>query len=277
MRAWESVYGPAERLTFDHIAMRADWLFAEAARRVKPDIIFYIGACKAPGNPLPETLKALRDFAPFVNLCSDAVDRPWHPVLIGYRNRGCFDLQVSIDGANQSPVDFVTLTPVDGGVFDSMNPVKDIRCGFSGSVGRWNSRSEIVKALGWFGGLTVRERRGSDQYEDHVRFLRRSKMVLNISFSGSGHAHHIKGRVLEAGWAGCCLLESEGSPIAEWFPEGSWITYKDPLEAAEIIRTLDDATIESCARKLSEAVRAKYTPSRIYGEILSRVRSPIAA
>src|SRR3990167_5695811 len=204
-----------------------------------------------------ESLQLLRKIAPVISLCSVAADKPWHTVLDVYRKQECFDLQVSIDGAHGSPVDLVTLTPVDAGPFSGPNPERDIHCGFSGTVGRWNSRSELVNALVWFGGLTVRARQGSERYEDHVQFLRRCQMVMNISFTGTGHNHHIKGRVLEAGWAGCCLLEMEESPIAEWFPEGCWISYRDPKEAAEIIATVDDETIRNCAKKLSDVVRRK--------------------
>ena len=206
VRAWESVFGPCDHVTFDHTAVRNDWRIIESAKKAAPGVIFYIGANKAPGLPSMESLQLLRKIAPVISLCSDAADKPWHTVLDVYRKQECFDLQVSIDGAHGSPVDLVTLTPVDAGPFSGPNPERDIHCGFSGTVGRWNSRSELVNALVWFGGLTVRARQGSERYEDHVQFLRRCQMVMNISFTGTGHNHHIKGRVLEAGWAGCCLF-----------------------------------------------------------------------
>lgn len=273
VQAWESVHGPAARLVFDVQGIRNDWQFAAAAEQHKPEVIFYIGACNAPGNPRPATLAGLRSFAPTINLCSDAADKPWHPVLAGMRTRGCFDLQVSIDGARNSPVDMATLTPVDPRPFQ-VETERDIRCGFSGSVGRWNERSEVVKALEWLGGLTVRERQGSGAYEDHARFLRRCRMLLNSSFTGTGHAHHVKGRVLEAGWAGCALLESEGSTIGDWFPADCYLTYRDPKEAAEIIASLDDSTISRMATRLSEEVRSRFHPSMIYGSILKRALDP---
>ena len=269
--AWESVHGKAEIVTFDHNGIRNDWHLLDTAAKVKPQVIFYIGPNKGTGIPSWETLRQLRKIAPSVNLCSDAQDKPWHPILAKYRSKGCFDLQVSIDGASGAPVDFATLTPVDTRPFLGPERPRDIRCGFSGSVGRWNFRSEMVLALEWFGGLTVRRREGEGTYQDHVDFLRRSRMLLNSSFTGTGHAHHIKGRVLEAGWAGCCLLESEGSPIAEWFPKGCWLSYRTAQEAAAVIKETDDATIEACAAKLSEAVRFIYRPDLIYGDILSCV------
>lgn len=268
VRAWESVFGKVEHITFNHEGIRNDDVLIDAALASKPDVIFYIGAINGRGNPRAETYRALRQIAPTVNLCSDAQDRPWHTVLQTYARMGLFDLQVSIDGAIGAPVDHSTLTPVDTRAFAG-EVEKDIRFGFSGSVGRWNGRSEIVKALEWMGGLTVLHRTGVS-YRDHVHFLKRCKMVLNVSLTGSGHANHVKGRVLEAGWAGCALLESEGSTIDHWFPSDCYLTYRDPREAAQMARDLDDATIKRLADRLSEEVRTRYHPKMIYTEIIKR-------
>jgi hypothetical protein len=269
VRAWESAFGPAEHVTFNHEGIRNDQVIIDAVKAAKPDVIFYIGAMKGLGNPRVETYHELRSIAPTINFCSDASDRPWHPVLATYARMRCFDLQVGIDGPSDAPVDLSTLTPVDTRPFD-IEVEKDIRFGFSGSVGKWNGRSEIVKSLEWFGGLEVRHRESGDTYTDHVRYLRRCQMVLNISLTGSGHRNHIKGRVLESGWAGCALLESEGSPIGNWFPSDCYMIYRDPKEAADIVRDIDDATIDRMARRLSEEVRTRYHPKMIYMEMLKR-------
>lgn len=266
--AWECAFGPAEHVTFNHEGIRNDHVIIEAVKSAKPDIIFYIGAMKGLGNPRAETYQELRRIAPMVNFCSDAADRPWHPVLSTYSRMKCFDLQVAIDGPSDAPVDYFTLTPVDTRLFD-IEVKKDIRFGFSGSVGRWNGRSEIIRALEWFGGLTVQHREGYT-YQDHVRFLCRCRMVLNVSATGSGQRNHIKGRVLEAGWAGAALLESEGSPIANWFPSDCYLIYRDPREAADIVRDIDDATIDRLSRRLSEEVRERFHPKIIYTEIMKR-------
>jgi hypothetical protein len=265
--AWECAFGKSEQATFNHEGIRNDHVILEAAQAAKPDVIFYIGAIKGLGNPRPETYRALRKIAPCINICSDSADRPWHPVLETYDRMKLFDLQVGIDGPSDAPVDLSTLTPVDIRPFGA-DVKKDIRFGFSGSVGRWNGRSEIVKALEWLGGLTVRHRAGG--YEDHVSFLKRCRIVLNVSLTGSGQRHHIKGRVLEAGWAGCALLESAGSTIGNWFPSDCYLIYNDPKEAAEIARDIDDATIESMAKRLAEEVRERFHPKIIYADMLKR-------
>lgn len=275
VRAWESAFGPAVRVVYDHTGLCNDWQIVETVEREKPDLAFYIGAHKAPGNPKVTTLAEIRKRVPaFVNLCSDAADTPWHPVLETYQRHELFALQVALDGARGAPgIDHPTLTPVDPRPFAGPAPRRDIRCGFSGTVGRWNPRSEIVNALRWFGGLTVRDRakRGDGTYEEHVAFLRRCRMVLNLSHTGSGQAHHVKGRVLEAGHAGCCLLESAGSPIVEWFPPECYLTFKDPKEAAEIIAEASDGLIERTAAALAREVRARFTAKHIYGAILEKI------
>ena len=266
--AWDSMSStPAVHITYDHHALCNDWQLTAKVEEMRPDVIFWIGASKARGNPRSHAFRAWREVAPTVLICSDATDKPWHPVLAGCRTRGDFDLMVAIDGGHGAPVDLATLTPVDARPFSNW-PGRNIRCGFSGNVGRWNSRSEIVSALKWFGGLTVRERSEQDPYSEHVNFLMRCQMLLNISVTGTGHAHHIKGRVLEAGWAGCALLESEGSPIGKWFPPDCYITYSDPIQAAWFIKHLPHRDLERCARRLAEEVRQRFTAAQIYGEIL---------
>ncbi len=271
VRAWNSFAGePAVHMTFKLHSVSNNWQFTQAAETLRPEIILYIGACKAPGNPRPHAFRALRRFAPVINLCSDAADRPWHPVLADYRARDCFDLQVALDGARQSPVDLAVLTPVDPLPF-AWRGERDIRCGFSGSVGCRDSRSEAVQALD----LTIRHREPQGGYEDHGRFMTRCQMVLNTSWTGTGRAHHIKGRVMEAGWAGCALLEDADSPIGDWFPKDCYLTWRGPKEAAALIAETTDAEIEHVAGRMAEEVRARFTPKMIYGEMLERVGTPL--
>ena len=273
VRAWESFAGHVAHVTYDHMGVRNDWQLVAAAEQARPDIIFHIGACQAPGNPKPAAFRQIRAIAPFVNIVSDAADTPWHPVLRIYRNERCFDLQVSIDGAKPEGIGLATLTPIDPAPFQ-VECERDIRCGFSGSPGRWNERSQIVRSLVDFGGLTLRDKPGS--YEDHARFMRRCKLALNVSLTGSGLTHHIKGRVLEAGFAGCALLEPEGSPIGEWFPEGCWVSYRDAPDAARLIRELTDKEISASASALAREVRARYAADQIYGRMIEGVDRTVA-
>lgn len=267
VKAWNS-FAQSDHVTFNHTGLNNGWQLPAAIREHKPDVVFYIGANEGRGVPKINIFKEARELVPIINICSDAEDTPWHGTLRYYKNHQCFDLQVAIDGAITAPVDLATLTPVNPFLFIRKKVPKTIRCGFSGTVGRWNPRSEIINSLEWFGGLTVRKREEEDGYYNHVDFLKRCKMLLNVSFTGSGNKHHIKGRVLEAGWASCCLLEHEDSPIGNWFPEDCYIKYRHPKDIAEIIANLDDDVIENTAYRLHDEVRNRYTPEIIYGEIL---------
>ena len=283
VRAWDCWNAtPSFRTTFYHMGnIPQDVHILRDAVAYKPDVIFYIGAAGCPGIPSIKTLKKLRDMAPSINLCCDAIDEPWPSLIKEYAAAGCFDLQVTLDGTRAAPVDLATVTPVDPRPYEGPGPRKDIRCGFSGSVsmpGNWMKRASennkvrtrIIVGLHEQFLLELRKRTADSTYPDHVAFIRRCRTFINLSFSGSGEQHQVKGHVLETGWAGAALLEYADSPIADWFPEGCWFPFRTIDEAAALIRGLSDAEIEAAALALSTFVRAKYRPESIYGEILSR-------
>ena len=275
VQTWRSV-APAERLVFNHRGIRVDWKIAKMVRDYEPTLVFYIGANQGPFCLKPDTFQQIREFVPTINLCSDAADKPWHGTLRHYRERKCFDLQVGLDGHRSDNVDLATLTPVDPRPYEGKGPEKDIRCGFSGGIGRLSGRSDVIYALAAFGHLATRQGARQGGYEDHVKFIRRCRMILNTSWTGTGLEHHVKGRVVEAGWAKCCLLESAGSPIGDWFPKDCYFIWRNAQEAADIIMDASDSEIDSRARRLSDEVRTRFRPEMIYGEILrqANVRDP---
>lgn len=312
VRAWDCWQpNKSTRVKFPHMGEPRDEEILAVAREMLPDIIFYIGANEGSGIPTVKTFLALRDLAPLINLCCDAADWPWHEPLNHYKEAGCFDLQVALDGNHDAPVDLVTVTPVDPAPYSQSMP-RAIRCGFSGGVSPENqsvfktsfsrypprsltkarpanalpawspshkkrvsvpSMSRVIRdQVVWNtkGLIVVRERKSTAPYSEHVAFLLSCQMVVNVSISGSGDAHQIKGRVLEAGWAGCALLETEGSPIATWMPQGSYFIYHDADHAQSLIESLTDEQITKSAVILSQYVRSHYHPRQIYGEILKR-------
>ena len=266
IRAWNLLGEPAEHYRFNYKGIRNDWKIIETAEKIQPEVIFYIGCNEAPGLPKPESFRALRKIAPVINLVSDAADKPWHSVLLRYKENKCFDLQVSIDGANHAPVDYATLTPVDFSSFVTVS--KDILCGFSGSVAKQSNRGALIAEMVDYGIVTRHEK---SDYRKYSIFLSRCRMIINTSFTGTGKAHHIKGRVLEAGWAGCALLEHADSPIGEWFPQDCYFSWRTTEEAENIIIDMDPSEVKRRAQRLSEEVRSKYTPKLIYQGMLDRV------
>ena len=175
---------------------------------------------------------------------------------------------VSIDGARDAPVDWVSLTPIDFSVFEGEGD-RDIPCGFSGTAHRETPRGRLLWPVITDG--TVRLRRRSRSYDAHAMFMRRCVSIVNTPFTGTGKAMHVKGRVLEAGAAGCALLELEGSPAADWFPAAALVGWRD----ADDIRRLAATRLADAAEALHDHVRRHYSPALIYGEILDRVRHPL--
>ncbi len=267
--AWDSASEiPAKRIQFNYqYGIGTDaYLRNKAKAAGEIDVIFYIGAWEGVGLPKFETFRELRKIAPLISIISDAADRPWHKPIKEYREEECFDLQVGIDGDPESPVDLVTLTPVDARIFDSVKGVeKDIRCGMSGNVG--GKRSEVLSIVG--SRCLIRLR--GDDYLDHVRFLKRCRMVLNVAYTGSGERLHVKGRVTETGYTGAALLEPTLSPIKHWFPAASYLAYRNNEHLIELIETVSDERIASCAELFSKIVREKYSAGAIYGGMLARV------
>lgn len=264
--AWDSASEvPALRVQFNYQQFRVDGQILEAAKKADPEVIFYVGGCSGVGLPHAETFRELRRIAPLVNLIPDAADPPWHTPIEIYRKEECFDLHVALDGEKKSPVDLVTVTPVDWRAFRSPSVVRDIRCGFSGGVG--GKRQSILTRLG--SKCLIRLR--SDDYADHVSFLQRCRIVFNTCLTGSGQFYHVKGRVIEAGWAGAALLEFHSSPAQDWFPRETFLEYRDAEHAKEIILTASDQDIDRYAKRLAHAVREYYHPGKIYGEILEKL------
>ncbi len=291
VRAWDCWQDvQSERVMFPHMGPPMNSEILTRARKIAPDIIFYIGGAQGDGNPDVRTLCQLRKLAPSINLCCDAGDEPWHPLLQRYRDANCFDLQVSLDGVLDAPVDLVTVTPVDPRPWDRSNVLRSIRCGFSGGASaaitprtrrtrdtfkvRFQldiARERVIHHLEANNLIVVGRRTKNRSYSDHVDFVMSCRMILNTSASGTGRVNQIKGRVLESGWAGCALLEPEASPISEWMPKGSYFSYHDVNHAAELINDLTDEQIEESATMLSEYVRKYYHPRTIYSDIVMQL------
>lgn len=283
---WDCFNEPSARVSFDHMKPVDDARIVRDVQAATPDVIFYIGSVSTIGMPSVECLRALRGFAPSIHMCFDAVDEPWHPLLHEYRKRECFDLQVSIDGVHGTPVDLVTVAPVDPALYDLPGPARTIRCGCSGNIGLMpymknignppaigtDPRGKILAPLMNAGLVRFRQRIvvGTGSYPAHVEFMQSCQMIINTSFSGSGERHHVKQRVNESAFAGCALLEDEGSPIGDWWPPDCYFPYRDGADAERLIKTLPDDAIDECARQRSEYVRLNYMPKMLFGEMMDR-------
>jgi hypothetical protein len=242
----------------------------------KPSFVVYIGttADDFPYSgvrvPTPEQLAEVSRISPMVHLCSDAADPPWWDKLSQYAQAGSFALQVAIDGVKDTPhVGMVALTPVDPGQFTPRPwESRDVPCGFAGGGGR---RTETVRRIRECGGTVHWENEGGDiSYDAYREFLPRCKLVLNDARTGSGEKRHVKGRVIEAGLAGCVLMEPRDSPLRDWFVPGEdFLEWGTPEEAADIIKRGDyDPAI---ATRFREKVLKGHSSHVFWGQVLGRI------
>ena len=275
VNAWRNSMGQCAHITYNAFGHNNDEGILACARGYKPEVIFYIGANSGPGLPSTDTLKALRDVAPCIHYQSDIEDEAWFDLLRQYRSKGCFDLIVGQTGVKTDLIDMATLMAVDIEAFRGPTP-KTILCGFSGSacdivnyqsgVSDWDGRAEILQGIG--NQLAFRAREPVGDYQGYVNFLKACLIALNVSLTGSGKHHHVKWRVLEAAFADCVLLEMKDSPTSQWFPEGSYLTYRTAKEAKRIIMNMRVPDVNPIVAKFSSYARQHYTPRQIFTSIL---------
>lgn len=276
--AWVNTMGPADQLRFDIDKPPRDADILRQAEAFRPDVIFYTGGEKGTGLPSVDTFRMLREIAPVIHYQGDFADPPWWPTMEYYRREGCFDLTVSIDGVKAPLVNYVTLTPMDVVKFAPTKRHKPIHCGFAGNVvprerydlikekhGTEDPRAKLLHSLS---SVVLRPRQSTGAYVDYIAFLQSCQMMINTSWAGSGQVHHVKGRVIEAAFAGCALLEMLGSPIGDWFPSDCYMIYTSPEEAQAIINSTTEDEIKILASRFSDYARNHYTADKIYKGIM---------
>ena len=272
IRAWDCWNEvPCVHFTFDYSKEPIDDEIIQAVKKYDPDIIFYIGACgPTKGEPNKKTFQKIKEHCPSIHLCCDSADEPWWPHIRQYRAFGCFDSQVGIDGQTKCPMDYVTLTPVDPRPYQRKQVTRDIKIGFSGSMG-WGWRYDTLNPLQSADIVTVRSRQIQQSYDAHVDFMMRCQMQINLSFSGTEQAHQVKGRVLECANAGSALLEWHQSPTKNWFPEDSFFTFEDIFQVEKIYQMVEDEDIFKRAVSFKAHYEKHYQPKMIYQNIIGQL------
>jgi hypothetical protein len=260
---------------YDYLQPDHDLL--DAAYDFRPDIILYTGMADWNKTPSLSTFRRLRKYAPIVHISGDLSDPPYDPYLKRYGEDGTFDLTVNIDGNDEwnrhGAKGITLLSPTAPQFFEGAKPLceRSIDFGFAGGLGS-PSRREIVEHLQKEAGLVVKpydNRWGS--YADYARFLMDCKIVLNIPFSGSDAVRQVKGRVLEAGLAGCVLLDHVESASSHWFtPCFDYLVYSGKEHAADAVK-VGESLLQKFAYHLSTKVREEHSPDRFWGRVFSEV------
>lgn len=248
------------------------------ARHVAPDLIVYAGAPQpyypAP-VPTPDVLHDLNKVAPMVHLCGDASDHPWWPILEEYDREKCFTVQVAFDGG-PSPIQtfhngLTLLTPRDPRVFVP-EPWQQ-RAGDMVMVGGHGhgDRGAAISALMQRGVLTHYPH--GRPYEQLAQIYCHHKVVFNHPMTGSGQRKHVKGRVIEAGCAGCVLLDHKDSPTRLWFVPGlDYLAYETPEHAADLIERADDSALQAIASRFHSRVVQEHSPAMFWGKIIGKIK-----
>lgn len=239
------------------------------ARQIEPRMIVYVGALEWVGisNPIPspEILRSLRDAAPTVLLCGDSSDGAWNALAEEYRARECFDVYVSMDGSER-PGYVPKLTPVDVRPY-APRPwdQRTVAVGYTG--GRGGEKGPIIDAIG------AQHAGDAAPHDAMARFMCDCRIIVNAPRTGSGDADHVKGRVVETGFAGACLLERRNAAIARWFEPGfHYVEFSDASDAARMMQWIsaNDATARQIAQNLMERVVALHHPAVFWRDIAER-------
>jgi hypothetical protein len=93
-------------------------------------------------------------------------------------------------------------------------------------------------------------------------YYARCQIIANHAQTGGGGQQHVKGRVVEAGWAGACLLENPGSPTSRWFDPGV-----DYMEYGA-----ENIDVEAMAARFHERVVIEHHPSVFWHKALELLK-----
>lgn len=248
----------------------------ELADKLLPDFIVYVGAYEpSHGRPVPtiEILKGLRNVAPLILLCGDAADHPWWPVLEKYHQEQCFDVIVGMDGGDSPiqsfPEGLTLLTPLDPRPF-SPQPweSRDIRFGMVGGRGH---RQGAIESLSNRGILHFSQGPIGRTYAEMAAIMCRTKVTLCCGLTGTGSHMHVKGRMIEAGFAGSVVLEMRSSPANKWFKPGiDYLEYDDVDHVISIMEHRSDDNFRCIADDFHTRVITEHHPKIFWHTVLTK-------
>jgi hypothetical protein len=258
-----------------------DRAIMDAASLSGAGTIVYIGCNGGPYMPSASTFTRLRKAGKkTVALIFDAADATWEEQLEAFRKHESFDLVVAIDGNDDwqkvTANDFTALTPISPHWFQ---PQKDwherpIAFAFAGGYAS-PSRAAIVNGLIESAGLVVPRRNEQyGSYNEYSHYLTRCRTILNVPWSGFSESRQVKGRVIEAGLAGCLLLDHRDSATERWFtPDVDYQTY-GTVEEARLVQGWYDARPQSAAiiaKSLQRRILDEHSPESFWARIFERI------
>jgi hypothetical protein len=90
--------------------------------------------------------------------------------------------------------------------------------------------------------------------------------------NGTGDSVHVKGRVVETGWAGAALLERVNNCTSHWFSDDEYIGYNDAEDAIRKISWAkdNDTAVKGIARRFHEKVEKLHHPRVFWNDVLAK-------
>lgn len=173
-----------------------------------------------------------------------------------------------------------TLTPVDPSYFQGPTIAfrdRPFRIGYAGNFGGWQRGAVIEFMKAKFNGIFAPYQRDDhpNSYANYCEYLRYCQCVINVPFSGSNAAKQVKGRIVEAGWAGAAVLEWKGAPTEQWFEAGvdfeGYAGLGDLEDSVHAILEDPDRMVEAMAASLAKRVRSEHTPEIIWNQVFREV------
>lgn len=265
----------------------------------KFDLVLYISAWEGLFVPTNETLGQVKSMTPLVHLLFDGADPPWWVQLEEFERAGVFSLTVNIDGSHawpggdwrSTPDDasipgwkienaLTLLTPLDprhfqGPPFPPPFLARPFPIAYAGNAGGWTRGGYVRQLQQEIKRFHYRQRDDHPHsYKIYCDFLRHSRAVVSVPFTGSGAATHVKGRVLETGYAGAALLEYEGSPTKDWFEPGAdYLTYSDVGSLITVATHMAENphNISAYAANLHRRVTTEHAPEVFWGKVFAQL------
>lgn len=289
MGAWP----PPEHREAFRPRVQMDEEMLEYVRDSKPDLVIYISAWEGLFVPKTETLGQINAMSPLIHLCFDGADPPWWPQMKLFEELGVFSLTVNIDGGQFWPggnawIDqtdiprlkksMTTLTPLDPRAFTGVQvPFMDrpYSIGYAGNAGGWIRSHFVTRLQKEVKAFTYRPRDDHPQsYKIFCDFLRHCKAVISIPFTGSNATKHVKGRVIETGFAGAALMEYKNDATSSWFiPRFEYWEYdtiEEGLESAEYLAG-HPKLCQDMARALHYRCTTQYSAENIWKAVFNAV------
>jgi hypothetical protein len=275
---------------------RMDTEMIEMAKDYRPDFIFYISAWTGDFVPYNETLREIGSIAPLTHLIFDGSDPPWWQQLHTFEELDLFRLTVNIDGNVNWPGghgwdeekagwkaknSLTLLTPLDPSPFLRKKVSfreRPFVIAYNGNGNGW-IRSAYVhrfqndeKLKGRF---FFRPRSdNADSYEEYIEFMKHCQIMISVPHTGSGTTKHVKGRILEAGLSGCCVLELANAATRHWFqPRRDYWEYGSIDECVEFALFLADHPMiaEDIGMQLKNRIEDRHSPASFWSTVFTKL------